>query len=397
MNDFERDTRYILNTYKRINLNITHGKGSYVYNEAGRAYLDMYAGIAVSSLGHRHPKINQAIKKQLNKHLHLSNYFVSKPVVDLAEGLVKSSFADQVFFTNSGTEAVEASIKLVRKYGKEINEEKTEIVTLNQSFHGRTMGALALTGQLKYQSAFGPMLEGIKHIERNNILQLEEVITHKTCAIYLEMIQGEGGIELLTEEFVEAIIRLSTLHHVLIAVDEIQTGLLRTGKLFSYMYTSLTPDVMTLAKSLGGGLPLGALLVSRKLTHVLKPGDHGTTFGGNPLAAAAGLAAFKLLSSEKMGIEVKEKSDYFYKKLVELKNKYPLIKDVRGKGFMLGIDVGDYAKLIVGFAFEKQVLLNVTNQTVIRLLPPLNIKLKELNQFLDVFEEILNKIKISPS
>jgi acetylornithine/N-succinyldiaminopimelate aminotransferase len=387
------DQRYILNTYKRLPLEIVKAKGSYLYDHQGNKYLDMFAGIAVSSLGHLHPMVIRAMKKQMKKNLHLSNYFVSEPLIDLAQGLVSKSFASKVFFTNSGTEAIEASIKLVRKYGRTMNQDKIKIITLSESFHGRTMGGLSLTAQPKYQESFLPLLPGIIYVERNNINELKKVINHDVCAIFIEMIQGESGIQVLSKDFIDELIRLASEYNVLIVADEIQTGLLRTGKLFAYENTNLIPDVLTLAKSLGGGLPLGAMLVSKSLEEVLKVGDHGTTFGGNPLAAASGLATFKILSNDIMIEEVQRKSKYLLEQLSIMKDKYSMIKEIRGNGLMIGIEIGDFAEKIKNEAQIKKVLLNVTNQTVIRLLPPLNITHKELDVFLEVFESILISLR----
>jgi acetylornithine/N-succinyldiaminopimelate aminotransferase len=388
----ERDQTYILNTYKRLPLTITKAKGSYLYDQSGKKYLDMYAGIAVSSLGHSNKAILKAIKKQMNKHLHLSNYFVSEPVVSLAQKLVEHAFPSQVFFTNSGTEAIEASIKLVRKWGKSLDSEKQDMIALHESFHGRTMGGLSLTGQPKYQQAFAPLLSGVKHIERNNINQLRSAVSEKTCAIYLELIQGESGIEPLHFEYIEEVMKLAKQYNFLIVADEIQTGLMRTGKLFAYQHTKLTPDILTLAKSLGGGIPLGAMLVANNLSQVLQPGDHGSTFGGNPLACAMGLASFNLLSSTDMANKVTHTSAYLFEALESLKSKFDVIQDVRGKGLMIGIDLGKHAQSIQEKALKRGVLLNVTHQTVIRLLPPLNIKNKDLLIFLKVFEDIIKTI-----
>lgn len=389
MEFIKKDQQFILNTYNRMPIDVKKAKGSYIYDIKGNKYLDMFSGIAVTSLGHLHPKVMQAMKKQMKQYLHLSNYFVSKPLVELAEGLVKNSFASKVFFTNSGAEAIEASIKLVRKFGKNIHSNKVNIITLTESFHGRTMGGLSLTAQPKYQESFHPLLPGITYVERNNVEKLIEAIDDNVCAIFVEMIQGESGIQVLNDDFVDALIQQSKKHQVLIVVDEIQTGLLRTGKLFAYEHTKLIPDILTLAKSLGGGIPLGAMLVNQTLEHVLKAGDHGSTFGGNPLAAASGLKTFQILSDEKMIQSVQEKSKWLFQKLHDLKVKYPAIKDIRGQGMMIGIDVSDQAQRIKNEALKHHVLINVTNQTVIRLLPPLNIRYKELKAFLKVFETLL--------
>ncbi|PKK93720.1 MAG: aspartate aminotransferase family protein [Tenericutes bacterium HGW-Tenericutes-6] len=392
MNVYELDQAYVLNTYKRLPLVIKKAKGSFLIDENNHKYLDMYAGIAVSSLGHQHPAIQKAIKTQMKKHLHLSNYFATHSTSALAKMLVEKSFASKVFFTNSGTEAIEASIKLVRKWGKSIHNDKIELIALDQSFHGRTIGGLSLTGQPKYQEAFKPLLPGIKHVKRNDITAIKSAINEHTCAIYLEMIQGESGVEPLSQDFVDALIELRKKHQFLIVVDEIQTGLLRTGKLFAYEHYGLVPDILTLAKSLGGGIPLGAMLVSKPLENVFVPGDHGSTFGGNPLATAMGLSTLEILSDPKMIASVTTKSNFLLGALLKLKETYPFIHEVRGKGLMIGIDVGKHAKTIQDEALKRHVLLNVTNVSVIRLLPPLTISKAEIEMFLRVFEAILKTL-----
>jgi acetylornithine/N-succinyldiaminopimelate aminotransferase len=392
MNDFNLDQKYILNTYKRLPIEIKKGRGSYLYDINNKKYLDMFAGIAVSSLGHHHPKIIKAIKKQSKNYLHLSNYYTSKTSIALAKKLVEHSFASKVFFTNSGTEANEAALKLVRKYGKTIDSKKTKIIALHEAFHGRTYGGLSLTGQPHYQEAFKPLVPDIIHIKRNDVKALETAVSDDVCAIFIEMIQGESGVQPLDSDFINSMNIYAKKHQFLIVADEVQTGLLRTGKLFAYEHTNLVPDILTLAKSLGGGLPLGAMLVSRLYEDILKPGDHGTTFGGNPLSCATGLAVMHELSNSKMILAVQDKSEYLFQQLENLKSKYPVITEIRGKGLMIGVEVGQKALDMQVKAYELGVLLNVTHQTVIRLLPPLNIHKKELDQFINIFESILKTV-----
>jgi acetylornithine/N-succinyldiaminopimelate aminotransferase len=393
-NIFELDKNYILNTYKRLPIEVKFAKGSFIYDINHKKYLDMFSGIAVSSLGHLNKEVVNEIKKQLKKYMHLSNYFVSKNTVSLAKLLVEKSSFSKVFFTNSGTEAVEASIKLVKKYGKSINLDKVEIIALNDSFHGRTIGGLSLTGQDKYKVDFLPLLDHVIHVDRNDLDGLTKAFNSHTCAIFLEIVQGESGVIELTDEFVKLVGELAKKHQALIVVDEIQTGILRTGKLFSYLHKPIKPDIMTLAKSLGGGLPLGAMLVSKDLESILSFGDHGSTFGGNPVATTAGLKTFEILSHKDMEVEVNTKSLLIFNRLRLLKNKYEMIKEVRGLGLMIGIDVGTYANQIKEIAFEKGLLLNVTNQNIIRLLPPLNITDKEIKLFFEIFENVLKEIKV---
>lgn len=388
----EEDREYLLNVYRRMNLEMIRGEGSYLMDVNGNRYLDLFSGIAVNSLGHAHPKVLEVIQKQASHYLHLSNYFASKPVINLAKLLVENSFASKVFFSNSGTEANEAAIKLVRKYGRMKHEKKIEILSFYQSFHGRTLGGLTLTGQDKYKEMFQPILPGVTHVVFNDVEDLRNKVSDQTCAFFLETIQGEGGVKEINQRFIDELVKLSKEFDFLIVVDDIQAGLCRTGPLFSYENYDFKPDLLTLAKSLGGGIPLGALLISKRLEDVLKPGDHGSTFGGNPLACAVGEVVLDTFSQKDFQQEVINKGNVLVSKLNELRILYPMIiKQVRGKGLMIGIET-DYAEEIKKKALEMKVLLNVTSGTVVRLLPPLNITINELNHFLDCFEIILEEL-----
>ncbi|SHK36506.1 acetylornithine aminotransferase apoenzyme [Anaerobranca californiensis DSM 14826] len=387
------DKLYILNTYRRMNLNLVKGEGSFLWDDRGRKYLDMFSGIAVNNLGYGNKEIKEAIIEQLDKYNHISNFFVSESVVNLAKLLVENSFGSKVFFCNSGTEANEAALKLARKYGRSIREDKSEVLTFYNSFHGRTYGGLSLTGQEKYKEPYKPSVPGIKHINFNDCKDLKDSISEKVCAVFLELIQGEGGIKEVSKEFIEELVILSKKYRFLIIVDEIQTGLGRTGDLFAYQGLGFTPHIITLAKALGGGLPLGAMVIAKELENVFKPGDHGSTFGGNPVACAAGVVVLRKLLERDFLKEVKGKSDYLLQELIKLRAKFPqIIIDIRGKGLIIGLEVGDYADRIKQRALEKGVLLNITSGTVLRLLPPLTITYEELDLFLKVFSSILEEI-----
>lgn len=390
---FERDQNYIMHTYRRLPLSIREGKGVFLYDENHTAYLDMYAGIGVNSVGHHHPKVMKALNTQAKKFFHLSNYFVTESVSNLAQLLVQHSFAERVFFANSGTEANEAAIKLARKYGKLHAADKVEIITLSDAFHGRTIGGLSLTVQAKYQKDFTPLMPQVITVLKNDIESLEGSVSDKTCAIFLEMIQGESGIVPISESFLKKVSELAAKHQFLIVVDEVQTGIFRTGRLFAYQHTTLLPDILTTAKALGGGLPLGAMLVSEKLKDIFKPGDHGSTFGGNPLAAASGKAALEVLLDEKFQKSFQNNIKYLETKVKILQKNFPhIITEVRGKGMMYGLEVSSYAERIKQKALDKHLLLNVTNQTVIRLLPPLIIRKKEIDLFYGIMKEILETL-----
>lgn len=390
---YEQDKKYILNTYNRLDLIIEKGEGSYVFDIDGNKYLDMYSGISVNNLGHD-KGIVEAIIKQASKYMHLSNYFVSEPVVSLAKLLVENTFASKVFFTNSGTESNEAAIKLCRKYGKQSNENKYELLSAYNSFHGRTTGALALTGQEKYQKNFMPLIPGVSHFKYNDIEDLKSKVNENTCGLFLEIIQGEGGIVEISKEFMNEVIKSSKKYDFLIVIDEIQAGMGRTGDLFAYEQYNFTPHIVTISKSVGGGIPLGAMLVSKDVENILQPGDHGSTFAANPVSCAGGEYVMNKLVNTDLCSEVKLKGNYLINKLNNLKENHPnIIKDVRGRGLMIGIDVGKYANDIKKIAQENRLLLNSTNNTIIRLLPSLCITTDEINEFLTIFERILKEVK----
>jgi len=377
-----------------MDLSVETATGSYLVDIHGNRFLDMVGGIAVNGLGYGHPEIKEAITLQLDKYIHLSNFFVSPPVVGLAKQLAENSFASKTFFTNSGTEAIEAAFKLVRKYGKSFDKNKVEVLSLYNSFHGRTFGGMTLTGQDKYKEPFSPVVPGVRHVTLNDLAGLHEAVSDNTCAIFVEMIQGESGIQVLSRAFVDAIDILSKKHNFCVVVDEIQTGLGRTGDLFAHEHYRFVPDIVTVGKSLGGGLPLGAMLVSQRLEDVLIKGDHGSTFGGNPVACAAGQVVLKTVTQGSFLDEIKAKGVYLIEGLERIRSAYPrIIMEVRGRGLMLGIEVGEYAQAIQSKARQNGILLNVTNGSVIRLLPPLTISLEELDSFLQGLESAIAKIE----
>ena len=388
------DQKYLLNVYNRMNLEIKRGVGSYLYDSDGNKYLDMFSGIAVNGLGQNQTELKNKIKEQLDNYIHLSNYFASESVVELARLLVENTFAEKVFFSNSGSEANEAALKLARIYAKNISDDKTEFLAASDAFHGRTMGSLSLTGRKKYRDKFAPLIPEIKHFDFNTSKSLRAKVSEKTAGVFIEIIQGEGGVHELSKEFVETLCELSDEYNFLIIVDEIQSGMGRCGDFLAYEKFDFEPDLVTLAKSLGGGLPLGALLISDKLKDVFSPGDHGSTFGGNPVACAAGSHVVKTIVDEKFQNELKEKSKYLFNELKKLKSEYPeILSEIRGRGMMLGIECGQYAKPLKERALNKKLLLNVTDETVIRLLPPLNISWSEIKKFEKIFKEVLTELE----
>lgn len=390
MDVLERDKTYILNTYKRMNLIIDKIRGNYIYGNDGRKYLDMFSGIAVNNLGYDEDVI-RAMTDKMSRYTHISNYFVDDDRSELAKLLIENSIEGKVFFTNSGAESTEAALKLVKKWGK-INN-KSRILTAVNSFHGRTTGALSLTGQKKYQQDFEPLLENVENFLFNDKNSLSSMVDENTLAVFIEPVQGESGVIPLKDEFAEELMRLKRKFGFILVVDEIQTGFRRCGTMFAYQNYKLEPDLLLLAKSLGGGLPLGAVVVSREYENIFGIGDHGSTFGGNPVSCAGGLAVLKKLTNEDFTHTIIKNSRYMRDRFSELQIKYPdIIKDVRGISMMLGLEAGEYALVIKDKAFDKGILLNVTNNTVIRIIPPISINSCEIDFCVDTIDGIVSNL-----
>jgi acetylornithine/N-succinyldiaminopimelate aminotransferase len=383
----QQEENNFFHTYKRLRIKIEKGEGCYLFTDKGDKILDMFAGLAVNVLGYNHPKVNKAIEEQIRKYIHISNLFYQENQVVLAGKITSLSGYKKVFFTNSGTEAVEAAIKLIRKFFSGTN--KKELISFSGSFHGRTMGALSLTARAKYREGYEPLLPNVKHLTYNSALELEQNINENTSAVFIECIQGEGGIYMVNSEFADALNSLHQKYEFILAADEIQSGVGRTGRLHSFEHFGLKPDLIILAKGIGGGLPLGALVGNERVAEVFKYGDHGSTFGGNPVAAAAGLAVFSEIENGLMD-NVNSAGDYLFKKIFELKNRYhEKIKEIRGKGLMIGIEMNEQCAPLVEKFMENDVLVNCTNGNVIRLLPPLIMGKEEADKFIEVFEKVL--------
>ncbi len=385
----QMDKKYVMQSYSRIPLVIDKGKGVRVWDKEGREYLDFISGIGVNAIGHCHPEILRALTHQAKRLLHCSNLYYIEPQANLARALCEISFADKVFFSNSGAEANEAAIKLARRWGK---GKRYEIITMEESFHGRTVTTLRATAQTKYQKGFGPFPPGFKYSPFNDLERLKESISEKTCAIMLEPIQGEGGIRMASEDFMEGVWEICRGKRILLILDEIQCGLGRTGKMFAYQHYGIEPDIMTLAKPLAGGLPMGATLAKEEVASLFKPGDHASTFGGNPLVSSAALAFLKVMEEENLVKKAEEIGEYFGERLKELKAKYSLIKEIRGKGLMRGIELEFEGKGVVEKCRYQGLLINCTAKKVLRFLPPLTVKKEEIDQAVDIlqgaFEEL---------
>jgi acetylornithine/N-succinyldiaminopimelate aminotransferase len=384
---------YLMNTYSRQPLVLVKGRGTKVYDSDGREYLDFVAGVAVNNLGHCHPKVVVALQKQAQRLMHVSNHFHIEAQVNLAKELVKNSFADKAFFCNSGAEAIEAAIKLSRRYSRDVlKKDRYEIITCFGSFHGRTYGAVSATAQEKFHQGFEPMVPGFRYVPFNNLTAIEDAINERTCAILVEPVQGEGGVNIPAPGYLQALRELCDRHQLLLVLDEIQTGMGRTGRLFAYEHEGVTPDVMALAKGLGSGMPIGVLLATDKAAQAFVPGTHGSTFGGNPLACAAGLASLDALLEDNIIVQnVEALGKHFVKGLESLKSRYAFIKDVRGKGLLIGMELDFEGKEIVTECLKQGFLINCTVNTVLRFMPPLIISEEEIDQLVDALDGILKK------
>jgi acetylornithine/N-succinyldiaminopimelate aminotransferase len=384
---------FLMNTYSRQPLVLVKGRGTTVYDSDGREYLDFVAGVAVNNLGHCHPKVVVALQKQAQRLMHVSNHFHIETQVALGKELVRNSFADKAFFCNSGTEAIEAAIKLSRRYSREIlKKDRFEVITMFGSFHGRTYGAVSATAQEKFHQGFEPMVPGFRYVPFNDSKAVEAAVSDKTCAILVEPVQGEGGVKVPAQGYLKALRTICDKHQLLLVLDEIQTGMGRTGRLFAYEHEGITPDIMALAKGLGSGMPIGALLATDKASQAFVPGTHGSTFGGNPLACAAGLASLEALLEDNIIIQnVEALGKHFVDGLQSLKAKYPFIKDVRGQGLLIGMELDFEGKEIVTECLKQGFLINCTVNTVLRFMPPLIISEEEIDQLIDALDRIFQK------
>jgi len=377
--------RYVMNTYVRSPLVITKGKGSRVWDIDGREYLDLFPGWGVSGLGHNHPWVTTAIRGQAGRMFHVPNNYYHPLQAKAAKQLVDVSFDGKVFFTNSGAEAVDTAVKLSRRWGN----GRYEIIVMEQSFHGRTMAALSATGQSKYQQGFEPLLPGFVRVPFNDLRAIEAALTPKTCAVLVEPIQGEGGVRVAEASFLSGLRQLCDTRKLLLIADEVQTGMGRTGKWFGYQHYNIEPDVMLLAKTLGGGFPIGAVIAKRAVADVLTPGTHATTYGGSPLGCACILAVFEAVEKQRLLERVNTFSAYIVQRLLELKQRLPIIREIRGRGFMIGIELTIDGRPIVEACRAKQLLINCTQERVLRLLPAMTITRAQLDRALTILEAVL--------
>jgi predicted acetylornithine/succinylornithine family transaminase len=387
--------RYLMNTYNRSPFALIKGRGVKVWDSEGKEFLDFVGGIAVNCLGHCHPRVVIAIQKQAQRLLHVSNLYHIEPQIRLARLLIENSFADKAFFCNSGAEAVEAAIKLARKYASDhFGPSRYEIITAYNSFHGRTLGALSATGQEKFKKGFEPLLQGFKHVPFNDIDALRQAITKHTCAVMLEPIQGEGGIRIPSDDYFKGVRRLCNENGLLLILDEVQTGMGRTGKLFAYEHFDIEPDMICLAKGLGGGVAIGALLAKEKVADSFQHGSHASTFGGNPLACAAAVATIETLLEDGFILDnCNRMGDYLVKGLNKIKKDFPsIVADIRGRGLLIGMEITKNGGPIVEDCAERGVLINCTGGNVLRFTPPLIIIEKEIDHLIDVLENVFERV-----
>ena len=382
----------MVNTYTRYPILLVRGEGMKVWDSNGREYLDFVGGIAVCNLGHCHPKVVQALEEQARRLIHCSNLYHIGPQVELARRLCEHSFGKKVFFCNSGAEANEAAIKVARKYAKErYGEQKYEIITMEGSFHGRTMGALSATGQQKFHKGFEPLLPGFKYVPFNDLGAVKDAISPNTCAVMVEPIQGEGGVNLPSPGYLKELRELCDQKGILLIYDEVQVGMGRTGKLFAYQHYEAPPHIMTLAKSLANGVPIGAMVTTEEVAQALSPGSHASTFGGNPMATRVGCVVIDTLLKDDILQNCQQMGDYFLTGLLELKERYDFIKEVRGKGLIIGAELEFEGKEIVERCLERGFLINCTMDRVLRFLPPLIITRKEIDLLFAALEEVFSE------
>ncbi|HTP66879.1 MAG TPA: acetylornithine transaminase [Geobacteraceae bacterium] len=389
----DKADKYIMKTYGRYPLVPVRGEGCYLWDADGNRYLDFLAGVAVNNLGHCHPRVVAALQKQAAELIHCSNYYHIPSQIELAELLCEHSFADRAFFCNSGAEANEAAIKLARKYSREkFGADRFEIITALSSFHGRTMATVSATGQEKVQKFFDPLLHGFRHVPFNDVNSLERAISANTCAVMLEPIQGEGGIVIPSPDYFCRVRDICDKHRLLLIFDEVQVGMGRTGKLFAHEHFAVTPDLMTLAKALAGGAPIGCMLAKEEVAASFGPGTHGSTFGGNPLVTAAGVAAVRAMLEEGILAHTEEMGKYLLNRLKQLQERFAFISEVRGIGLMIGMELSVPASNIVKQALAQGLLLNVAQDTVLRFLPPLIVDKAEIDEMTGVLEGILERM-----
>jgi predicted acetylornithine/succinylornithine family transaminase len=387
------EKKYLFQNYGRQPIVITRGEGTRCWDSEGREYLDFVGGLAVNVLGHAHPVVAKAVAEQAGTLIHTSNLYYTTPMIELAKILVEHSFADRCIFVNSGAEAIEAALKLARRWGKDTKDGAFEVISAQDGFHGRTMGSLAATGTARYREPFEPMVPGHHHVPWNDLDAIRAATNEKTVAVLLEPIQGEGGVNMPAEGYLEGVREWCTANNLLLIFDEIQTGNGRTGTLFAYEGFGVEPDIMALAKGLAGGIPIGAVLAREEIALHLVPGDHGTTFGANPLATAAGVATYRYIIENDLPARAARASERLVARLRSVEDRYPDVTEVRGKGLLIAVGLArDISADIVAAARERGLLVNNVRPNAVRLMPPLNVSDDEIDRACDILEDAIRAV-----
>lgn len=388
--DYQQLTeQYHLPVYNRFPVTLVKGKGAHVWDDEGNKFIDALAGIAVNSLGHCHPKVVEAVQEQVEKLMHISNFYYSEPQAKLLELLSKLSGLDRGFFCNSGGEAMEAALKVARKFGK-AHDKTGPLITVSNAFHGRTMATISM-GMDKYSKGYDPLLQGFHEIPMNDIETLRAAFDHQTLGIVLETIQGSGGLHVASQEFMDAIKELCEAHNALLILDEVQTGIGRTGKMFSYEHYGIRPDIIAIAKAMGGGFPIGAMFCKENVAQTIEYGEHGSTYGGNPLACAASLAALNVVQDENLVDQAKEKGAFLREMLQEFAGDTSSVREIRGRGLMIGVELSFKGRKVVEEMMKRGILSNCTQGNVIRLVPPLVIENEDLSRLATVLIQSIQK------
>lgn len=392
MNYYERSLDALMHAYGRYDVTFDHGEGVYLYDVNNRKYLDFFSGIGVNSFGYNYPAYVESMEKQLHRLMHISNYFNTVETIEAAECVKAATQLDKVFFTNSGAESTEGALKLARKYYyQKHGKADSEVIALNHSFHGRTTGSVRLTGNANYQKAFGPLIEGVRHGDINDLESVKALISDKTAGIIVEPVQGEGGVYVCSQEFMQGLRQLCDEHDIALILDEVQCGMGRTGTIMTYFQYGILPDIVCLAKGIGAGFPMGAFVANAKFARAMEPGDHGSTYGGNPMAGNACRTVFKILHDTKMLDHVQNISEYVIEKLDELKDKYDCIKERRGLGLMIGLEFDRPVKDIVQKCLDHGLIVVTAGANVVRMLPPFIIEEKDVDAMITILEKAIRE------
>lgn len=392
MNYYERSLDALMHAYGRYDVTFDHGEGVYLYDVNNKKYLDFFSGIGVNSFGYNYPAYVESMEKQLHRLMHISNYFNTVETIEAAECVKAATKLDKVFFTNSGAESTEGALKLARKYYyQKHGQADSEVIALNHSFHGRTTGSVRLTGNENYQKAFGPLIEGVRHANINDLDSVKALISDKTAGIIVEPVQGEGGVHVCSQEFMQGLRQLCDEHDIALILDEVQCGMGRTGTIMTYFQYGILPDIVCLAKGIGAGFPMGAFVANEKFGQAMEPGDHGSTYGGNPMAGNACRTVFKILNDTNMLDHVQNISEYVIEKLDELKDKYDCIVERRGLGLMIGLEFDRPVKDIVQKCLDNGLIVVTAGSQVVRMLPPFIIEEKDVDDMITILEKAIQE------